>query len=86
MKILFKNTTKYDKENCNNFMTFHYDKYAKKTLIKYLLLCVCILYIIMVNIINKNWYLLLVISVVCILLYFLEKQKKQNKRKKKKKE
>lgn len=85
MKILFKNITKYDKENCNNFINFHYDKYAKKTLIKYLLLCICILYIIIFNIINTNWYLLLIILLVCILIYFSRKQKEENKRKERKK-
>ena len=85
MKILFKNTTKYDKENCNNFINFHYDKYAKKTLIKYLLLCVCVLYIIIFNMINKNWYLIITIAVVSVLLYFYEKLKKHNKRKERKK-
>ena len=84
MKILFKNITKYDKENCNNFINFHYDKYAKKTFLKYLMLCICVLYIIIFNIINKNWYLLLGILAVSVLLYFFEKQKKQNKRKERK--
>ena len=46
MKVLFKNTTKYTKENCNNFIEFHKKKYGKKELFKMVLVFLLVLYII----------------------------------------
>ena len=34
MKILFKNTTEYSRENYNEFIKFHTEKFGTKTLIK----------------------------------------------------
>jgi len=85
MKILFKNTTKYDKENCNNFITFHTNKYGKKELLKYLLMGICIIYILIFNLINKNWILILGLILLGVILYILNtkkvyENKKQRKR------
>ena len=77
MKVLFKNTTKYDKENCNNFMDFHTNKYGKKELIKYILMFIGFLYILIFNIIYKNWYFILAVLLLGILIYSIFKVKKR---------
>ena len=88
MKVLFKNTTKYTKENCNNFLEFHTNKYWKKELLKIILFGICILYILIFNIINKNWLLVLGAILSGGIIYLIEKSKfkKQEKNKKKVKE
>lgn len=85
MKALFKNITKYNKENCNNFINFHTNKYGKKELIKYILMLVVFIYIFISNIIYKNWYFLLALILIGILIYFTSKQKQEKKRKERKK-
>lgn len=85
MKILFKNTTKYDKENRENFINFHKDKYGKKEVIKAILLVICFLYILLFNLINMNWIGLLILLLICVLFYLINKQViKKNKGKKNK--
>lgn len=89
MKILFKNTTKYNKENRDNFMNFHLNKYGKKELIRAILILIAITYIVIFNIINFNWKLLLILVLIGILLYFINKQlqmkiKEKNKKQKNK--
>lgn len=84
MKILFKNTTKYDKENCDNFINFHANKYGKKELLKYLLMFIVFVYMLIFNIIYKNWYFILALIVIVILAYFINRKKETKKQKKKK--
>ena len=88
MKVLFKNTTKYTKENCNQFLQFiefHSKKYGKKELIKLILFGIAILYILTFNIFYRNWILVLSLLALGIILYVLrnmqiaEKEKKQKK-------
>lgn len=83
MKVLFKNTTKYDKENCNSFIKFHSQKYGKKELIKFVLIAIAMIYIAIFNIIYKNWVLLLIL-ISCAVLFYLIKNIKQNNKKKEK--
>jgi len=84
MKILFKNTTKYDKENRENFISFHKGKYGTKELIKGILLGVVLLYMVIFNLININWYSLLILIPLGVIIYFLYKYStKKNKDKKK---
>lgn len=85
MKILFKNNTKYTKEKYNAFIEFHKKKYGKKILIKLTLILVCLIYIIVFNIINKNWRIIILLFFIAIILYFLNntKQKKQSSNNKK---
>lgn len=85
MKVLFRNTTKYDKDNRNNFINFHNNKYGTKELIKGLLIAICILYIFIFNIIYKNWYLILALIIGGIFIYFIAKQKEEKKKKEQKK-
>ena len=85
MKILFKNTTKYTKENCNEFIEFHNRKYGKREILKLGLIAIAILYIFISNLIYKNWKLILGIILFGIVLYFIQnnmnikKEKKRNK-------
>ena len=51
----FKNTTEYSRENYNEFIKFHTEKFGTKTLIKYGIIGLCLLYILIANLINKNW-------------------------------
>ena len=85
MKILFKNTTKYDKENQNNFITFHVEKYGKRDLLRYTLIGICIIYILIFNLIHKNWILILGLILLGIILYFFNTKKiNENKKQKNK--
>lgn len=88
MKVLFKNTTKYTKENTNNFVEFHSNKYGKKELLKMILGGICIIYILIFNIVYKNWALVLSVIGVAFIIYLIEKYKKEkdNKTKNKVKE
>lgn len=73
MKILFKNTTKYDKENRDNFTNFHQNKYGKRELIGAILMAIAIMYILIFNIINSNWKFLLILIPIVIAFYFINK-------------
>lgn len=84
MKILFKNTTKYTKENCDNFVQFHSNKYGTRELIRLILVGVVILYMIIFNIIYKNWVLFLMVVLVGGILYLIEKNRHKKKVKKRK--
>lgn len=85
MKVLFKNTTKYTKENCNNFLEFHTNKYGKKELLKMILFGICILYILIFNIVYKNWLLVLGAILLGLIVYLIEKNKSEKQAKGKKK-
>ena len=87
MKILFKNTTKYDKENRENFMKFHKDKYGKKEFFYEILITMAILYMIIFLIISLKWRaLIFIVPLVCgiYFLYEYSRKKKKNKNKKQK--
>ena len=87
MKILFKNTTKYDKENRDNFTNFHQKKYGTKEIIKLILTAITVVYLLLFNIICLNWKALVILVPVCILLYFINENvnKKRNEKNKKQK-
>lgn len=85
MKILFKNNTRYTKENYNAFIEFHQNKYGIKTLIKVGLILLCIIYIVIINIINKNWKIILILLVLGGIIYIINnfmvnKQTAKNKK------
>lgn len=86
MKILFKNTTKYDKENRDNFINFHKEKFGTRELIKAILIAIPISYMIIFNIINMGWYSLLILIPLCVLVYFINKYVTKKKKEKKKKQ
>ena len=73
MKILFKNTTEYSKENYNQFVKFHQDKFGTKTILKIGVIAICLLYIFMVNLFNKNWRLIGILLIVGLVIYGLNK-------------
>lgn len=85
MKILFKNITKYDKENRNNFKMFHAEKYGVRDLLKFIIIAICIIYIFIFNLISKNWPLILGIILLGVLLYFMNTIKLSETQKTKKK-
>ena len=85
MKVLFKNTTKYTKENCDNLVEFHSNKYGTKQLIKTILFCICILYILIFNLIYKNWILVISAIMITSILYVIERNKAEKQKKNKKK-
>lgn len=85
MKVLFKNTTKYTKENYNNFLEFHTNKYGKKELLKIILIGICILYILIFNIVYKNWLLVLGAILLGVIVYLIEKNKSEKQAKGRKK-
>ena len=86
MKILFKNTTKYDKENTDNFLNFHKEKYGKKELIRSIVFLILALYIVIYNVISKNWYMLVGIVIVCNFMYLISTKKEKKNKKQKDKE
>ena len=81
MRVLFKNTTKYNKENCNNFINFHTNKYGKREIIKYILMFLVFIYIFIFNIIYKNWYFFLTVAIVIFIIYLVNKRKNTKKNK-----
>lgn len=85
MKVLFKNTTRYTKENCNNFIKFHTNKYGKKELIRMLLATLMILYILIFNIVYKNWLLVLGLIALGGIVYLITNYRNEKKAKKKSK-
>lgn len=76
MKILFKNNTKYTKEKYNDFIEFHQKKYGKKIIIKLLLILICVLYIVILNLMNRNWKIILLLLIIGVACYFLNNMKK----------
>lgn len=86
MKILFKNTTKYDKENRENFSSFHKNKYGKKELIKTILIAIPILYMLIYNVVNLRWYSLLILIPIGTIIYLINKYSDNKKKEKKKKQ
>lgn len=83
MKILFKNTTKYTKENCDNFVEFHSNKYGKKELLRLILMGICIMYILVFNMVYRNWIFVLGSFFLGIIIYLIEKNKAEKREKKK---
>ena len=84
MKVLFKNITKYDKENRENLINFHTSKYGKKELIKFVLMTIVFIYVFIFNLIYKNWYSILMLLLLTMIMYLVYKikEKKENKRNK----
>ena len=85
MKILFKNTTQYTKENCNQFIEFNTKKYGKRDFIKMALLTICIAYILIFNLIHKNWLFIIIALLLGIIFYLFYQNQLQKKEKSKKK-
>ena len=75
MKILFKNTTEYTKENYNQFIKFHKEKFEKKTLLKIVFTGLCLLYILIANLLYKNWKFFGIFLIFALLAYGLYKLK-----------
>lgn len=73
MKILFKNTTEYNKENYNDFVKFHQEKFGMKTLIKIGIIFLCFLYIIIMNLIYKNLKVIGIVLIAGVIFYGLYK-------------
>ena len=73
MKILFKNTTEYNRENYDEFIKFHQEKFGLKTLIKVGIIALCILYIIIMNLIYKNLMGVGIILLIGLIVYGLNK-------------
>jgi len=85
MKVLFRNKTKYNKENCDNFINFHANKYGIKELIKYIVAVIFIIYIIIFNIVYKNWYLIIGAILIGIIIHFINIKKEEKVKKERKK-
>lgn len=84
MKILFKNTTKYDKENRDNFINFHNNKYGKKEFLQSLVITICVISILIFNMIGRNWHIIILIPLVILFIYLITKSKEEKKQKKQK--
>ena len=87
MKLLFKNSTKYDKENRDNFTNFHQGKYGKKELRYEILVMAAALYMTIFLTISLKWKVLLFLIPIGAVFYIINnytKNKKQIKNKKQK--
>lgn len=73
MKILFKNTTEYNRENYNEFIKLHQEKFGIKTIIKIVIIGLCLLYIIIMNLLYKNLETAGIILIVVGIIYSLYK-------------
>ena len=81
MKILFKNSTKYTRERYDAFNEFHKNKYGKKIIFKSIMLLICAIYILIFNIIIKNWLFLLTIAIILIILFYISNRKENDRKK-----
>ena len=86
MNIVFKNTTKYTKEELNKFMKFHTNKYIWKYIGMATVLTVYFLILIIYNIAYKNWVAaigsVLITIVICLYYRNVYVSKKQENNKK----
>lgn len=73
MKVLFKNITYYNKEKYNELLEFHKDKFGIKIIATTLAMIVFAIYIIIENIIHKNWKIFVLIIVLGVIAYLIEK-------------
>ena len=73
MKILFKNTTEYTKDNYNEFIKFHQDKFGAKTILKFTAVGLCLLYIFIVNLINLNWTFIGLFLIIGLIVFILNR-------------
>ena len=73
MKVLFKNTTEYNRENYDEFIKFHQEKFGVKTLIKMGVIALCLIYIIIMNLIYKNLRGVGIILLIGLIVYGLNK-------------
>lgn len=73
MKVLFKNTTEYNRENYNEFVKFHQNKFGTKTIIKISLIGICLMYILIMNLIYKNLKAVGIILLTGLIMYGLNK-------------
>ena len=73
MKVLFKNTTEYNRENYNEFVKFHQNKFGTKTIIKISLIGLCLMYILIMNLINKNFKTVLIFIIIGAIAYVINK-------------
>lgn len=73
MKILFKNITEYNRDNYNQFIKFHQEKFGTKTLIKFGIIGLCLIYILIANLINKNWRFVGIFFLIGVVVYGLSK-------------
>ena len=85
MKVLFRNKTVYDKENCDNFINFHAYKYGEREAVKYIATLLGVIFIIICNIWYKNWYLAIAIFSVAAIKYLIDNIKGNNPQKQTKK-
>ena len=73
MKVLFKNTTKYDQENRENFINFHQKKFGKRELAKTILMLITVLYMAIFLIVRLTWKALIFFIPMGIIIYFINK-------------
>lgn len=69
MNPLFINVTEYSKKKFNELLEFHKNKFGIKIIITTLIMTVFGLYIIIQNIIYKNWKILIYITILIIVFY-----------------
>lgn len=85
MKPLFKNTTKYNSKNYNEFINFHSKKFNFSYNAYTLIMCILLLYCIILNIFQKDIWLILLFSILFALmilfrLYLPMKRYQKNKK------
>lgn len=69
MNPLFINVTEYSKKKFNELLEFHKNKFGIKIIITTLIMMIFWLYIIIQNIIYKNWKILIYITILIIVFY-----------------
>ena len=70
LKPLFKNITRYNSKNYNNFIKFHGNKYNTSYGLTTLLLSIMLIYCSIINLLNKNFLLGLFLFLALILFLY----------------
>lgn len=71
MKILFKNITKYNAKNYNQFIKFHSEKFNFSYNMYNIIMTILLMYCIVLNIIQKNILLILLFFSLLIVLFLV---------------
>lgn len=80
MKPLFKNITKYNRENYHHLLEFHQNKFGTKIIVSTFIMLIFYLYIFIQNIIYKNWKMLCMILIATIAVILTKEMIKRIKK------
>ena len=77
MDLKFKNITKYSKKVYNEFLKFHTERFFSKYITYTIFIVILLIYLLICNIIGKNWITILIVllSIILFIIYRIFSQK-----------